>query len=376
MAKRDFYEVLGLKKNASDDEIKKAYRKLAMKYHPDRNPDDKKSEDKFKEAKEAYEVLGDPQKRSSYDRFGHDWSSQQGFSSSQGMNSGFADAFGDIFGEIFGGSASGGGDRSRFRGSDLKYNLDITLEQAASGFTTDINVPGWDTCKECKGSKSKPGSSTKKCSTCNGKGSLRIQQGFFSIQQTCHVCHGSGEEIPNPCATCNGVGKVSVNKTLQVSIPVGIDDGMRIRLNGNGEPGVNGGQSGDLYVEVHIKKHKIFQRDSDNLHCELTIPFTTAALGGSIQVPTLNGKAEIVIPEGTQSGKTFRLKGKGMRSMRGGYNGDLYCHVTVETPVNLTEPQKNFLRDFEKTLKDSGDRHSPKSKSWTDRLKEFFSSFN
>ncbi|WBF65349.1 MAG: molecular chaperone DnaJ [Candidatus Kinetoplastibacterium crithidii] len=372
MTKRDFYEVLGLKKDASEDEIKKAYRKLAMKYHPDRNPNNKEAEDKFKEINEAYEILGNSEKRSAYDRFGHSGFGQNGFSAGQGMEGGFADAFGDIFGEIFGSSGKRD-DSNRFRGSDLKYDLEITLEQAASGCNVDIHVPGWDTCKGCNGKRSKSGNSPKKCSLCGGKGSVRMQQGFFSVQQTCHVCRGVGEEISDPCPVCNGIGKTSSKKTLQVNIPIGVDNGMRIRLSGNGEPGLHGGQPGDLYVEIHIKKHKIFQRDSDNLHCELTIPFTTAALGGSVQVPTLNGKAEISIPEGTQSGKIFRLKGKGIKSMRSSHTGDLYCHVIVEIPVKLNEEQKKILRNFEMSLKDTGGRHSPNSKSWTDRVKEFFS---
>ncbi len=375
MAKSDFYEVLGVSKSASDDELKKAYRKHAMKWHPDRNPGNKEAEEKFKAAKEAYEVLSDPQKRAAYDRFGHAGVDPNAAGMGGGAGAaGFSDAFGDIFGEIFGGARRGGGGGPQvYRGADLKYAMEITLEQAANGMETEIRVPSWEACGVCDGSGAKPGSSPVSCRTCGGAGAVRMQQGFFSVQQTCPTCHGSGQEIKDPCNACHGEGKVRQNKTLQVKIPAGIDDGMRIRSSGNGEPGVNGGPPGDLFVEIHLKPHKIFQRESDDLHCELTVPFTTAALGGDIQVPTLSGKAEITIPEGTQSSKTFRLRGKGIKGVRAGYPGDLYCHVVVETPVRLTEAQKDILRQFEQLLGEGGDRHSPQSKSWTDRVKEFFS---
>jgi len=374
MAKRDYYDILGVAKNASDDEIKKAYRKLAMKYHPDRNPDSKETEEKFKEAKEAYEMLSDADKRAAYDRYGHAGVDPSSAGMGGGMGGGFADAFGDIFGEIFGAAANRrGGGPQVYRGADLKYALEITLEQAANGFDTEIRVPSWETCETCKGSGAKPGTSPRTCRTCGGNGAVRMQQGFFSVQQTCPTCHGTGKEVTDPCPACDGVGRIRRNKTLQVKIPAGIDDGMRIRSSGNGEPGVNGGPSGDLYVEVHIRPHKIFQRDGEDLHCELTIPFTLAALGGDLHVPTLNGRAEITIPEGTQSGKTFRLRGKGVKGVRASYPGDLYCHVVVETPVRLNDEQKSILRQFEASLNDGGDRHSPQSKSWTDRVREFFS---
>ncbi|RTZ42354.1 molecular chaperone DnaJ [Candidimonas sp. SYP-B2681] len=372
MAKRDYYEVLGVAKNASDDELKKAYRKLAMKYHPDRNPDSKESEEKFKEAKEAYEMLSDEQKRGAYDRYGHAGVDPNAGAGGMG-GAGFADAFGDIFGEIFGGGGRRGGGPQVYRGADLKYTLDISLEQAANGFDTEIRVPSWESCDVCHGTGAKPGTHAKTCHTCDGSGAVRMQQGFFSVQQTCPTCHGAGKEITDPCVACDGVGRTRKNKTLQVKIPAGIDDGMRIRSSGNGEPGVNGGPPGDLYVEIHLKPHGIFQRDGEDLHCELTIPFTTAALGGELEVPTLSGRGEITIPEGTQTGKTFRLRGKGIRGLRASYPGDLYCHISVETPVRLSEEQKKILRQFETSLTQGGEKHSPKSESWTDRVKNFFS---
>ncbi len=374
MAKRDFYETLGVAKNASDDEIKKAYRKLAMKYHPDRNPDSKQAEDKFKEAKEAYEMLSDPQKREAYDRFGHagvDPNMGGAGGAGAGFGGGFSDAFGDIFGDIFGGGRQRGGPQV-YRGADLRYNLDITLEQAANGFDTTIRVPSWDECETCHGSGAKPGTSPTTCGTCGGHGQVRMQQGFFSIQQTCPKCHGSGKVIPDPCSPCSGSGRVKRNKTLEVKIPAGIDDGMRIRSTGNGEPGMNGGPPGDLYVEIHIKQHGVFQRDGDDLHCEMPISFAKAALGGEIEVPTLSGKVSFSVPEGTQSGKTFRLRSKGIKGVRSGFPGDLFCHVVVETPVKLTDRQKDLLREFDQLTTEGGAKHSPQSKSWMDKVKEFF----
>lgn len=373
MAKRDFYEILGLGKNATDDEIKKAYRKLAMKHHPDRNPDSKGAEDKFKEAKEAYEMLSDPQKRDAYDRYGH--AGVDPNMGGGGGGGGFADAFGDIFGDIFGQAGGGRGGRSGpqvYRGADLRYNLEITLEQAAHGYDTTIRVPSWDSCETCDGSGAKPGTSPINCTTCGGHGQVRMQQGFFSVLQTCPKCHGSGKINPSPCAACSGVGKIKRNKTLEVKIPSGIDDGMRIRSSGNGEPGMNGGPPGDLYVEIRIKQHAMFQRDGDDLHCEIPISFAKAALGGEIEVPTLSGKASFTIPEGTQSGKTFRLRSKGIKGVRSGYAGDLFCHVIVETPVTLTERQKELLREFEQLTVEGGSKHSPQTKSWKDKVKEFF----
>jgi molecular chaperone DnaJ len=377
MAKRDFYEILGVAKTASEEDIKKAYRKLAMKYHPDRNPDNKEAEEKFKEVKEAYEMLTNPEKREAYDRYGHAGVDPNmgggGFGGFGGGAGGFGDAFGDIFGDIFGGGRGGRSSGPQvYRGADLRYNLEITLEQAAHGFDTTIRVPSWDKCDTCHGSGAKPGTSPVTCSTCHGHGQVRMQQGFFSIQQTCPKCHGSGKVIPEPCAACGGAGRIKRNKTLEVKIPAGIDDGMRIRSTGNGEPGTNGGPPGDLYVEIHIKPHQVFQREGDDLHCTMPISFTKAALGGEIEVPTLSGKVSFTVPEGTQTGKTFRLKGKGIKGVRSGYTGDLFCHVVVETPVKLTDKQKDLLREFDRLTKEGGAKHSPQSKGWMDKVKDFF----
>jgi len=383
MAKRDYYDVLGVAKNASEEDIKKAYRKLAMKHHPDRNQGDdaKKSEEKFKEAKEAYEMLSDSQKRAAYDQYGHAGVDPNmaagGFRGGPGPEGfgGFAEAFGDIFGDIFGGGGAGrrgGGGQQVYRGADLSYAMEISLEEAAHGKDTQIRIPSWDGCETCHGSGAKPGTSAKTCSTCGGSGNVHLRQGFFSIQQTCPHCHGSGRIIPDPCLTCNGAGKVKKQKTLEVKIPAGINEGMRIRSVGNGEPGTNGGPAGDLYIEIRIKQHEIFERDGDDLHCTVPVPLTLAALGGGITVPTLAGKAEIDLPEGTQHGKTFRLRGKGIKGIRSSYPGDLYCHITVETPVRLTEHQRKLMKELDESLKKGGERHSPNSKSWTDRVKDLF----
>ncbi|MBH1978062.1 MAG: molecular chaperone DnaJ, partial [Comamonadaceae bacterium] len=319
MAKKDYYDTLGVPKNASDEDIKKAYRKLAMKHHPDRNQGDSKvSEEKFKEAKEAYEMLSDAQKRAAYDQYGHagvDPNMRGGGGGGQGAEGfgGFAEAFGDIFGDVFGGQRAGaqGGGRQVYRGGDLSYAMEITLEEAAAGKEAQIRIPSWDDCTTCHGSGAKPGTKVATCTTCHGHGVVQMRQGFFSVQQTCPQCKGSGKLIPSPCVACHGVGKTKNNKTLEVKIPAGIDDGMRIRSTGNGEPGTNGGPPGDLYIEIRLKKHDIFERDGDDLHCQVPVSFITAALGGEIEVPTLAGKAAIDIPEGTQAGKQFRLRGKG-----------------------------------------------------------------
>ena len=377
MAKRDFYEILGVPKNASDDEIKKAYRKLAMKHHPDRNQGDaaKAAEVKFKEAKEAYEMLSDPQKRAAYDQHGHAGvdPNMRGGPGAEGFG-GFAEAFGDIFGDVFGGGRRGhGGGRQVYRGSDLSYAMEVSLEEAASGKDAQIRIPSWDDCETCHGTGAKPGTKPITCTTCHGAGAVQMRQGFFSVQQTCPQCQGKGKIIPEPCTSCHGQGKIKKQKTLEVKIPAGIDDGMRIRSTGNGEPGTNGGPPGDLYIEIRLKKHDIFERDGDDLHCQVPLSFTTAALGGEIEVPTLAGKAAIDIPEGTQAGKQFRLRGKGIKGVRSSYPGDLYCHVSIETPVKLTEHQRKLLKDLEESLKKGGAKHSPTGSSWTDRLKSFFS---
>jgi len=368
MAKRDYYEVLGVKRDASADEIKKAYRKLAMKHHPDRNPDDKAAEEKFKEAKAAYEILTDADKRAAYDQYGFAGVDASAAGGAEGFG-GFADAFSDIFGDIFGGAR---GRSNVYRGADLRYDLEITLEDAARGTQTRIRIPTMEPCEACHGSGARKGTEPKTCPTCGGAGQVRIQQGFFSIQQTCPRCHGSGRFIADPCPTCRGAGRVKQHKTLSVNIPAGIDDGDRIRLAGEGEHGVGGGPPGDLYVQLHTKAHPVFQRDHDALHCEMPISFTAAALGGEIEIPTLDGAARIRVPAETQSGKVFRLRGKGIRGVRSHVAGDLHCHVVVETPVDLTERQKELLREFDELSRSDAGRHNPRAKSWMDKVREFF----
>ena len=376
MAKRDFYDILGVNRDASEEEIKKAYRKLAMKHHPDRNPDNPKSEEHFKEAKEAYEILSDGQKRAAYDQYGHagvDPQSGMGGGGFGGGTGGFSDAFGGIFDEIFGGGGGRSGGRSNvYRGADLRYNLEITLEQAAFGTETKIRIPTMEACEPCKGTGAKAGTQPKTCPTCQGSGQVRIQQGFFSIQQTCPKCHGTGKLIAEPCGSCHGAGRVKQHKTLAVKIPAGVDEGDRIRLSGEGEHGVNGGPSGDLYVQIHLKAHPVFQREQNDLHCEMPISFTTAALGGEIEIPTLDGAANLKIPAETQSGKIFRLRGKGIKGVRSHNHGDLLCHVVVETPVNLTDRQKELLRELDESSKGDAERHNPRAKSWMDRVRDFF----
>jgi len=374
MAKRDFYEVLGVPKNASDEDIKKAYRKLAMKYHPDRNQGDaaKEAEVKFKEVKEAYEMLSDGQKRAAYDQYGHAGVDPNMRGGAEGFAGGFADAFGDIFGDIFGQARRGAGGRQVYRGNDLSYAMEITLEDAANGKNAELRIPSWENCDTCSGTGAKPGTSVKTCDTCHGSGVVQMRQGFFSVQQTCPHCRGNGKTITDPCGTCHGQGKVKRQKTLEVKIPAGIDDGMRIRSAGNGEPGTNGGPPGDLFIEIRTKKHEIFERDGDDLHCQVPISITTAALGGEIRVPTLQGEAAIDIPEGTQTDKQFRLRGKGIKGLRSSFPGDLYCHIVVETPVKLTEHQRKLLKELGESLKKGGNKHSPNEDTWTDKLKRFF----
>jgi molecular chaperone DnaJ len=370
--KRDYYEVLGLNRDASEEEIKKAYRKLAMKHHPDRNPDSKDGEEKFKEAKEAYEILTEPEKRRAYDAYGHAGvNPQMGPGPGQEGFGGFAEAFGDIFSDIFG-AGQGRGRASVFRGADLRFNLEISLEQAARGTETKIRIPTMETCETCKGSGAKPGTHPKTCDTCHGAGTVRLSQGFFSIQQTCPTCHGTGKMVTDPCATCRGAGRLKKHKTLAVKIPAGVDEGDRIRLSGEGEAGVNGGPPGDLYVVMHLKAHGVFQRDGDDLHCEMPISFTHAALGGEIEIPTLEGSAKIKVPAETQTGQVFRLRGKGIKGVRSAYPGDLLCEVAVETPVRLTDRQKELLRELEDINSKDANRHNPRAKSFMEKVREFF----
>ncbi len=377
MSKRDYYEVLGLAKNASEAEIKKAYRRLAMKHHPDRNTGDKaaEAEKSFKEAKEAYEVLSDAQKRAAYDQFGHagvDPSMGGGRGGFSGGGASFSDIFGDVFGDIFGGGRGGAGGSRVQRGADLRYNLELSLEDAVAGTSVKIKVPTWVQCETCGGTGAKKGSSPRTCGTCQGAGQVRMQQGFFSVQQTCPTCHGKGSVIDDPCGTCRGQGRVQETKTLSVKVPPGVDTGDRIRLAGEGEAGDHGGPSGDLYVQVHVREHPIFSRDDSHLYCEVPIAFTTAALGGELEVPTLDGKVKLKIPEGTQTGKMFRMRGKGVKPVRGGPQGDLICRVVVETPVKLTDQQRSLLQDLDNSLKGGGRKHSPNAHSWVDSVKGFF----
>ncbi|MCG7984993.1 MAG: molecular chaperone DnaJ [Candidatus Thiodiazotropha lotti] len=373
MAKKDYYEVLGVSKNASEAEIKKAYRRLAMKHHPDRNTGDAAAtaEKSFKEAKEAYEILSDAQKRAAYDQFGHAGVDQTMGGGFGGGDANFSDIFGDVFGDIFGGARGGGGSRVH-RGADLRYNLQLSLEDAVAGTTVKIRVPTLVKCDTCGGSGAKKGSSPKTCETCAGHGQVRMQQGFFSVQQTCPRCHGKGSVIDDPCPKCQGQGRIQEHKTLSVKVPPGVDSGDRIRLAGEGEAGESGGPPGDLYVQVAVKPHSIFSREDNHLFCEVPISFVIAALGGELEVPTLDGKVMLKIPAGTQTGRLFRMRGKGVKPVRGGPVGDLMCRVLVETPVKLTNEQEELLQRFDETMKRGGAKHSPHSTSWVDGVKKFF----
>ena len=374
MSKRDYYEILGVSKNCSEAELKKAYRRAAQKHHPDRNQGDVGSEEKFKECKEAFEVLSDSHKRAAYDQFGHagvDPSMGAGFGRGAAGAGGFNDIFGDVFGDIFGGGRGGGGQRV-YRGSDLRYNLELSLEDAVAGTEVKIRVPTQVNCTTCGGSGAKKGSSPTTCTTCGGHGQVRMQQGFFSVQQTCPHCQGKGTVISDPCPACRGKGRVQERKTLSVKVPAGVDTGDRIRLAGEGEAGENGGPPGDLYVQVSVKEHPIFQRQESNLFCEVPISFVTAALGGELEVPTLDGRVNLKIPPETQTGKLFRMRGKGVKPVRGGPVGDLLCKVTVETPVKLTRKQKDLLKEFYGHVEEGGERHSPQASSWMDGVKRFF----
>ncbi len=376
MAKRDYYEILGVARNASDAEIKKAFKRMAMKYHPDRNPDDKEAESKFKDAREAYDVLGDPQKRAAYDQFGHAGVEAGGFGAGAGAAGAggfsFSDIFGDVFSDIFSGPGGGRAGRRAHRGAHLRYNLDLSLEEAVAGTTVKIRIPTAASCDDCGGSGARKGSSPTTCSTCGGHGQVRMQQGFFSVQQTCPRCRGTGQMITDPCPKCGGQGRVQDYKTLSVKVPPGVDTGDRIRLAGEGEAGEYGGPPGDLYVQIQVREHPIFTRDENNLLCEVPIDFVSAALGGELEVPTLEGKVKLKIPPETQTGKLFRLRGKGVKPVRGGPTGDLLCRVTVETPVKLSERQKDLLEQFRASLKEGGERHNPRAHSWLDGVKKFF----
>ncbi len=373
MSKRDYYQVLDLSRTASEADVKKSYRRLAMKFHPDRNPDDHEATDKFKEVKEAYEVLIDPGKRAAYDQFGH-----AGVDGSRGGGAGFdpRDAFGDIFGDVFG-DIFGVGRRGRsqvYRGADLRYELELSLEQAVFGATVSIDFATLGECEQCDGSGSEKGTKPATCDTCRGAGQVRMQQGFFTVQQACPRCNGRGQVITDPCGSCRGQGRVRKQKTLSVKVPPGVDTGDRIRLSGEGESGRSGGSPGDLYVEVRVKEHPIFERDGSHLSCEVPVSFATATLGGSVEVPTLGGNATIKVPSETQSGRVFRLRDKGIRPVRGGPVGDLFCRVVVETPVHLNREQKELLRKFEESLKKDAKHHHPREESWLDGVKRFFSS--
>ena len=376
MSKRDYYKVLDVPKTATEAEIKKSYRRLAMKYHPDRNPGDTEAEERFKEAKEAYEVLTDAQKRAAYDQYGHagvEAASARG-RSGPGPADAFSDIFGDVFGDIFGTARRGGGRAQVFRGADLRYELELDLPQAVFGHTVEIEVPKLAECEVCHGSGAAKGSSPSTCDTCAGTGQVRISQGFFQLQQTCPKCRGAGTIVRNPCDACFGQGRVRRTRKLSVKIPPGVDTGDRIRLAAEGEAGRNGGPPGDLYVEVHVREHPIFERDGEHLSCEVPVSFATAALGGTVEVPTLDGNVALKIPAETQSGRVFRLRDKGVKPVRGGSRGDLFFRVVVETPVHLSAEQKELIRKLDDSLRHGGPRHAPREKSFFEGVKRFFSS--
>lgn len=370
MSKRDYYEVLGVGKSAEEREIKKAYKKLAMKYHPDRTAGDKALEEKFKEIQEAYEILTNSQKRAAYDQYGHAGvDPNRGGGGAGGAD--FGDIFGDVFGDIFGGGRGGGRQRAR-QGSDLRYNLEMSLEEAVRGKEVEIRVPTLANCEPCDGSGAKKGSSPTTCPTCKGAGQVQMRQGFFAVQQTCPTCSGKGKIISDPCSLCRGQGRVEKTETLSVKVPAGVDTGDRIRLTGKGEAGESGAPPGDLYVQVNVRDHDIFTRDNNNLYCEVPVGFTTAALGGEIQVPTLDGKVKLKITPETQTGKMFRLRSKGVKSVRSGSVGDLICKVVIETPVNLSSKQKELLEEFETSINGQAAKHRPKEKGFFDGVKKFF----
>lgn len=374
MAKRDYYKVLDVAKNATEADIKKAYRRLAMKYHPDRNPGDKEAEERFKEAKEAYEVLADEQKRAIYDQHGHDGidAARQGDGGAGGFGGAdFGDIFGEVFGDIFGGGRRGG--RSQvFRGADLRYELELELPQAVFGYTTEVEIPRLMECETCSGSGAAKGHSPVTCDQCQGSGQMRISQGFFQLQQPCNRCRGTGRIVRNPCDTCLGQGRVRRTRKLAVKVPAGVSTGDRIRLGGEGEAGRNGGPAGDLYIEMNVKPHPIFEREGDDLSCEVPVSFATAVLGGAVKVPTLEGDVSLKIPAETQSGRVFRLRDKGVKPVRGGDRGDLFCRVVVETPVNLSSEQRELLKQFDESLRVDGRGHTPREEGFFEGVKRFF----
>lgn len=379
MSNKDFYDILGVSRSAGDDEIKKAYRKLAMKYHPDRNPDNKEAEEKFKEIQSAYAILSDPEKKAAYDQFGHagvdpnNMGGAGGFGGFGGFGGAQGFDFGDIFSQMFGGA--GGGRQQNHQGADLQYSVEVSLEEAAQGLKKQITIPTYEECDLCHGTGAKPGTKASTCTTCHGSGTIHVRQAIFQIQQTCPSCQGSGKEIKDPCHKCRGDGRVKTTKTVEVNIPAGIEDGQRIRLSGEGEPGSHGAPAGDLYIHVSVRDHKVFQRDPDNptdLHCELPISFPTAALGGEVEVPTLTGRVKMNVPAGTQNGKRLRVKGKGIKHVRSSLVGDLYCHVVVETPVNLTDRQKELLNEFEQISTGLERDQTPRRRSFLDKLKDMF----
>jgi molecular chaperone DnaJ len=370
MAKRDYYKVLGVGRDASEADLKKSYRRLAMKHHPDRNEGDLESEAQFKEAKEAFEILNDARKRAAYDQFGHA-GVDPAAGGGAGGGAGFGDVFDTVFGDIFGNGGGRGGNRA-YRGSDLRYDLALSLEDAVRGTEVKIRVPTLLDCEPCKGSGSRSGAPPKSCTTCGGVGQVRMQQGFFSVQQPCPQCRGAGSAVSDPCSPCGGVGKTRGHKTISVKVPAGVDNGDRIRLSGEGEAGQSGGPAGDLYVNVVVHEHQIFTREENNLYCEVPIDFVTAALGGELEVPTLKGRVILKIPSETQTGKMFRMRGKGVKGVRGGGVGDLICRVVVETPVSLNKSQKDELRRFGESLAGESKKHGPRAESWLDGVKKFF----
>jgi molecular chaperone DnaJ len=377
MSKRDFYEILGVSRDASERDVKKAYKRLAMKYHPDRNPGDESAADKFKEVKEAYEVLTDPQKKAAYDQYGHAAFEQGGFGGGGGFSSAgsadFSDIFGDVFGDIFGGGRRSGGQTRAQRGADLRYNMELTLEEAVRGCSKEIEVPTLVHCDACNGSGARKGTKPETCSTCHGLGQVQMRQGFFAVQQTCPTCHGRGKIIKDPCPECRGQGRKQTRKTLNVKIPAGVDTGDRIRLSGEGEAGEMGAPAGDLYVQVHVKEHHIFEREGNNLYCDVPVSFAMAALGGEVEVPTLDGRVSLKVPEETQTGRMFRMRGKGVKSVRGGVAGDLIVKLVIETPVSLSTRQKDLLREFDDSCGGAAaSKHSPRSEGFFSGVKKFF----